>query len=251
MTCSCAKMCVLVLKIENHSVMSSCQGSSPMQPTRQKIVELLKERGQATVEELADAVGLTQMAVRHHLNVLHGEKLVVTSSVRRKNQPGRPQQLYTLTEAANQLFPEDYCHLASYLLDEIKSTLGMVGLEDLLGQIANRMAADVPPLRPGQPLEKRLGQLVQLLGDKGFPARWRTEGDDYVVRLLACPYRQVAGEHNEVCRLDMQIIQYMLNVNSVRATCIANGDEYCTYYVGQPTELVPRHRNGDEIQVSP
>ena len=42
----------------------------PMQATREKIVELLKERGHATVEELADEVGLTQMAVRHHLNVL-------------------------------------------------------------------------------------------------------------------------------------------------------------------------------------
>ena len=56
-----------------------------MQTTRQKIVELLRELGQATVEELADAVGLTQMAVRHHLNVLRGENLVATSSVRRKS----------------------------------------------------------------------------------------------------------------------------------------------------------------------
>jgi predicted ArsR family transcriptional regulator len=205
-----------------------------MQSTRQRIVELLKERGHATVEELADAVGLTQMAVRHHLNVLNGEKLVATSSVRRSSQPGRPQQLYTLTEAANELFPEDYYHLAGYLLAEVKALLGAAGLEALLGRIAKAMLAEAPPLRPGQSPEDRLGQLVQLLGDRGFTARWAAQGNDYVVRLLACPYRQVAHQHHEVCRLDLQIIEDMLKADAVRVACLADGDETCTYRIHQP-----------------
>jgi DeoR family suf operon transcriptional repressor len=208
-----------------------------MQPTREKIVELLKERGHATVEEFADEVGLTQMAVRHHLNVLQGADLVEISSVRRKGQPGRPQQLYTLTETANELFPEDYYHLADYLLDEIKATLGTEGLDELLGRIANRMTAEAPSIDPDQAPEVRLSQLTQILGDKGFNARWGTEGDDYVIRVLTCPYRQVTREHSEVCRLDMQMIKDTLNVDPVQVTCIANGDQHCTYRFSQPVEL--------------
>ncbi len=208
-----------------------------MQPTREKIVELLKERGHATVEELADEVGLTQMAVRHHLNVLQGKDLVEISSVRRKGQPGRPQQLYTLTESANALFPEDYYHLADYLLDEVKATLGTEGLDELLGRIANRMTAEAPSIDPDQTPEARLSQLTQILGDKGFNARWGTEGDDYVIRVLTCPYRQVTREHSEVCRLDMQMIKDTLNVDPVQVTCIANGDEHCTYRISQRVEL--------------
>jgi predicted ArsR family transcriptional regulator len=208
-----------------------------MQSTRQMIVELLKERGQATVEELAEAVGLTQMAVRHHLNVLCGENLVVISSVRRKRQPGRPQQLYSLTESANELFPEDYYHLAGYLLDEAKATLGTDGLDDLLGRIAHRMASEAPRLRPGRSLEERLGQLVQFLRDKGFTARWEKKDEDYVVRVLTCPYRQVAHEHSQVCRLDRQIIKDMLSTDPVQVTCIANGDEHCTYHISQALGL--------------
>jgi predicted ArsR family transcriptional regulator len=209
-----------------------------MQPTRQKIVELLKERGQATVAELAGAVGLTEMAVRHHLNVLYGEKLVVTFSVRRSSQPGRPQQLYTLTEAANQLFPEDYYHLADYLFDEVKAMLGRDGLDTLLHRIATKIAAEASSIRPGQSTEERLGQLAQLLSDKGFTARWEAEGDNYVVRLLTCPYRQVAHEHPEICWLDRHVIREMLNVDPVQATCIAGGDEHCTYCIRQPIRLV-------------
>jgi predicted ArsR family transcriptional regulator len=208
-----------------------------MQPTRQKIVDLLKERGRATVEELADAVGLTQMAVRHHLNVLQAENLVATSSVRRKSQPGRPQQLYALTETANVLFPEEYYHLADYLLDEVKASLGKTGLDELLRRIAGRMAAEAPPIRPGQRLEEHLDRVVQFLSHKGFTARWQAEsGETIIIRVLTCPYRQVAREHNEVCHLDMQIIKEMLDVDPVQLTCMANGDEYCTYRISQPVE---------------
>lgn len=212
-----------------------------MQPTRQFIVELLKERGQATVEELAEAVGLTQMAVRHHLNVLQGENLVATISVKRKRQPGRPQQLYGLTESADELFPEGYYHLAGYLLDEIKSTMGTDGLDKLLSRVADRMTAEAPRSHRGQSPEERLSQLTQFLRDKGFTARWGKEGNDYVIRLATCPYRQVAREHRQVCRLDMQIIKDMLNVDPIQVSCIASGDKHCAYHISQPIELAVNH----------
>jgi predicted ArsR family transcriptional regulator len=226
----------VVFDREKCAPLDGCPVFSTMQPTRQKIVELLKEHGQVTVAELADAVGLTQMAVRHHLNVLYGEKLVVTSSVRRKNQPGRPQQLYTLTEAANQLFPEDYYHLASYIVDEIKATLGSNGLRKLLRRIAIRMTAQASLAHSSQSPEERLGQLVQLLSANGFTARWEATGDDYIVRLLTCPYRQVAQEHAEVCHLDMQVIKNTLKAEPIRETCIAYGDEQCMYRIHLPMQ---------------
>jgi predicted ArsR family transcriptional regulator len=204
-----------------------------MQATRQKILELLRERGQATVEELAGAVGLTQMAVRHHLNVLYGEKLVAISSVRRKSEPGRPQQLYALTEAANGLFPEDYYHLAEYLLAEVKAVLDPASLDDVLRRMARRMLADASVPNLNQSPEERLVQLAQLLGDNGFTARWAVQGEDYLVRVLACSYRHMAREHPEVCRLDRHIIAEMLNADPVRMTCLAQGDEDCTYRVSQ------------------
>jgi predicted ArsR family transcriptional regulator len=226
----------VVFDREKSPSLAGCPVFSTMQPTRQKIVELLKEHGQVTVAELADAVGLTQMAVRHHLNVLYGDKLVVTSSVRRKNQPGRPQQLYTLTEAANQLFPEDYYHLASYLVDEIKATLGPNGLRKLLRRIATRMTAQASAAQASQSPEERLDQLTQLLSANGFTARWEATGDDYIVRLLTCPYRQVVQEHAEVCHLDRQVISNTLHAEPVRETCIAYGDEQCIYRIRPPMQ---------------
>ena len=78
---------------------------------------------------------------------------------------------------------------------------------------------------------------MQFLRDKGFTARWEKKDEDYVVRVLTCPYRQVAHEHSQVCRLDRQIIKDMLSTDPVQVTCIANGDEHCTYHISQPIEL--------------
>ncbi|MEW5960399.1 MAG: helix-turn-helix domain-containing protein, partial [Chloroflexota bacterium] len=49
-----------------------------MHETRQRIIEYLKEKQQATVEELAAAITLTPMAVRYHLNVLQANNLIDT-----------------------------------------------------------------------------------------------------------------------------------------------------------------------------
>lgn len=204
-----------------------------MHPTRQKIVQLLKERGQATVKELADAVGLTQMAIRHHLNVLYGRNLVAASAVRRKSQPGRPQQLYSLTAAADQLFPENYYRLVDYLLHEVKATLGAAGLDQLLRRVASNMIAGAPPVHRGQSSDERLGQVVKFLSDKGFTAHWSREGKHCVIRVVACPYRQVAQVHKEMCRLDAQIIKSLLNADLQQVTCIADGDEHCTFQLSQ------------------
>ncbi|MEJ2560969.1 MAG: hypothetical protein P8186_33070, partial [Anaerolineae bacterium] len=112
-------------------------------------------------------------------------------------------------------------------------------LDELLRRIARRMAAEAPPMRPGQRREKHLDRAVQFLGQKGFTARWEIASDKSIfIRVLTCPYRQVAREHNEVCHLDMQIIKEMLNVDPVQLTCMANGDEYCTYRISQSVELV-------------
>ncbi len=41
----------------------------------------------------------------------------VVSTLRRQHRPGRPQQVYKLTDAADEFFPEDYHGLTNYLLE--------------------------------------------------------------------------------------------------------------------------------------
>src|SRR5260221_1101186 len=100
-----------------------------MQQTRREILEVLHERGEATVDELVEALKtrinheITAVTVRHHLDVLRSEALVTPPEIRRRNAPGRPQHVYSLSERALEPFPNNYQNLAANLLAPIKTML--------------------------------------------------------------------------------------------------------------------------------
>ena len=59
-----------------------------MGPTRERILDLLKRRAEATARELATALGITPPAVRQHLTALERDGLVTGRTLRRP--VGRP-----------------------------------------------------------------------------------------------------------------------------------------------------------------
>jgi predicted ArsR family transcriptional regulator len=209
-----------------------------MHPTRQRIIEFLKEREEATVEELAAEVKMTPMAVRYHLNVLQADSLISAPAVRHQSGPGRPQQVYRLTEAADNLFPEDYYSLTNYLLDELNSQLDKQDLAEIFRNIARRLASEAPLPPDNQTFEERLDAVIAFLTKKGFVVDWEAEGDSYKIHTHSCPYRQVVKDYREICSLDRQVISTMLNISPTRIACFAVGDEHCTYQVPKPIALV-------------
>jgi predicted ArsR family transcriptional regulator len=70
--------------------------------TRGQIITLLL-RSSRTVDELAQALELTDNAVRVHLATLERDGMVQQRGVRRGS--GKPAYVYTLTPDAEQLFP--------------------------------------------------------------------------------------------------------------------------------------------------
>jgi predicted ArsR family transcriptional regulator len=209
-----------------------------MQATRQQIIEFLKEKGQATVEELAATVNLTPMAVRHHLNVLQAENLITSSAIRRQTGPGRPSQVYQLTKAADELFPEDYYGLTDYLLAELTHQLGHNGVTQIFNSIAHRLASEAPPPRENQTFEERLDEVIAFLSTKGFVVDWEANDNGYMIHAYSCPYRQIAKDHAEVCLLDKQIISSMLATTPTRIACLTTAHDHCTYCISKPIELI-------------
>ncbi len=208
-----------------------------MHDTRQQIIEHLKEKEQATVDELAAIVNLTPMAVRYHLNVLQRDNLITSPAVRRVTGRGRPQQVYTLTEAADELFPVDYYGLTDYLLEELVFRLGKDGIDDLFNSIASRLANEVPSTKKDQTVEERLDEMVVFLEKRGFVPDWESQETHYLLHVYSCPYRQVVKSHKYVCLLDKRVIGAMLNTTPVRTTCLAAGDSHCTYQIPKPVQL--------------
>src|SRR4051812_20628375 len=119
-----------------------------MQETRQYILDILREKGQATVDELVGdlqqrrGTAITAVTVRDHLNELLKEELITTTDLKHRDSPGRPQHVYVLTEAAVEHFPNNYQPLVNHLLEHLSNAFSGKEINVLFEDIADNMAAN-------------------------------------------------------------------------------------------------------------
>src|SRR4051794_22550804 len=99
--------------------------------TRGRIVALLRCR-QRTVEELAQALQLTDNAVRAHLATLERDGLVRQSGVRRGPGVGKPATIYELPPDAEVVLSRAYPPVLTALLEELVARLPAEQTEAML-----------------------------------------------------------------------------------------------------------------------
>lgn len=203
--------------------------------TRDVVLETIKSLGQATVDDLAEAAGVSPVTVRHHLNSLQADGLIMVDSVRRK--VGRPYYVYGLSEAGHELFPKKYYALSSRLLHELKDRFPREVVTELFANVVEGIIAEHRGEYERLPFEARLDYLVLLLEDEGFLARWEKTGDAYRVTEYSCPYISIGQQHAEICTLDSQLIAAVMDTAVQQHSCMLNGDDCCQFTIipGQQT----------------
>ncbi len=179
-----------------------------MQNVRQRILQILQERGQATVADLAEALNMAPVSVRHHLDILQGDGLIRVDGVRRRRGAGRPQHVYALTPEAVLVFPKNYDEVLHYLLEALEQDLSPQEMDALVCRIAQRMASQFRAVPESE--EERLERAVAFLNERGYMARWERGEDGVVLLLVNCPYAGLIAEHGQLCRLDAVLLQHLL-----------------------------------------
>lgn len=200
-----------------------------MQPTRWEITQILKRKGQAKVDELAGALGVTPMAVRLHLVVLERDGLVEKTPVR--EGAGRPALVYRLTEQAEEVFPKSYDALAELLIDAVKSRLGPDTARDVWSEVVQNLVDKYQTRISGLSLDEKLNALTSILSENGADATWEKTDSGYLLHESNCLYYRVAKRHPEVCSLDGDLLEGLLNVKVERLGCMVGGAHRCTYRI--------------------
>lgn len=210
-----------------------------MQETRQYILEILKKRGQATVDDIVLDLkqrrreAITAVTVRHHLTRLQEDGLITTPQLLHRNKPGRPQYVYELTDKAEAHFPSNYHHLVQNLLEQLRSTLPPGGINVIFEGVADRMAQEAHI--PDTPTEQRLDLVVEFLNEQGYNATWETCQDGYILHTANCPYHQLAEEDHTLCEMDMRLVASLMGTVPRRLAHVASGDLTCSYLIPHKT----------------
>ena len=203
-----------------------------MQETRQQILEILRERPEATVEDLVTALdarmgSITPVTVRHHLDILRTDPLIESRAHHRPGIAGRPQYMYALTEKALEYFPNNYQRLAASLLTQIKASLPAPQVNVIIEGVADQMVSDAPIAN--LPMDERLDQVVIYLNEQGYNASWQMSEQGYILHTANCPYQKVVTDHEELCIMDMRLIAGLTGVVPRRLGRIQDNHESCMY----------------------
>lgn len=197
--------------------------------SRQRVLKTLLIQQRCTINELAEAVNINPISVRHHINKLEAEGLV--TSYEERHGVGRPRRLYQLTDLGRELFPTRYLKLTTRLLSQLKDQLPPGMINNLFSQMAKDIAAEYEDVLADLSVEERLDLIQQLLSAEGFSVVWEKKGDDYYIEEVSCPYFHISLNHPEVCSVDQTIISTMLALPTEKVRCILKGDANCTFVV--------------------
>lgn len=198
-------------------------------------MQTLLRQPRRTITELAEAVGINPISVRHHLSNLQVEGLVRFEEER--HGVGRPRLVYILTEAGMEKFPTRYLRLTTRLLAQMKESMPGPIVTKLFSQVAEDLASEYADQVSGLGMEERLDFVKDLLAEEGFTVEWQKQGDEYHIDEISCPYYQIGVSHPEVCTVDQALISKMLALPAERVQCVLSGSAHCTYVV-QPTRTV-------------
>lgn len=200
-----------------------------MKSTRERILQTLLGNPRATINELADAVGINAISVRHHLTSLQAEALVAAEEER--HGVGRPRLVYFLTEKGLERFPTRYLRLTNRLLDQLKESLPAPVVNKIFTEIAVDLASSVKREARSMNIEERLNLIQKLLGEEGFSVQWEKQGSQYHIHEISCPYYHVGQSHPEVCNVDQTLISTVLEIPAEKIHCVLRGDTHCTYVI--------------------
>ena len=193
--------------------------------TRGQIVMLLRRAGR-TVDELAQALDLTDNGVRSHLATLERDGLVRQHGTRRG--AGKPAYTYELTSEADRFFPKAYDEILVRLLDVLGERLAPEQVGQVLDDVSHRLA--VGRVAPPGDLRSRVEWGAKVLRDMGgLPEVEEREGA-FLIRGHSCPIGAVVSRHPGACRLAELLLGRVIGA-TVRERCERGGSPRCSFEV--------------------
>lgn len=209
-----------------------------MKSTRDRILQTLLHHPNSSINELAEAVGINAISVRHHLTNLQADGLVVAAEER--HGVGRPRLVYYLTEKGLERFPSRYLTLTNRLLEQLKESFSETTVNKLFVQMAKDLASNHAQRVSSLPMEEKLNFVKEVMTEEGFSMEWEKNGDQYEIHEITCPYYHIGQQHPEVCAVDQTILSTILDIPAEKVRCVLNGDKHCTYVISSETNTVEK-----------
>jgi predicted ArsR family transcriptional regulator len=204
---------------------------------KKKLLYYLKVMQQAGLEELANVMKISRMAVHKHLAALQKRGLVEGIEIR--GHVGRPRMIYKLTTQSKTVFPKSYSAIATYALDFIERNMGKEAVQKVLHERQNELFDQYYKRLKDLDFDGRIKELAKIRDEEGYMAESKKEsksGGKYVLLEYNCPIIHIAEKHWEACLTETELFEKLLNADIDTTHRAAKGDSICKFAIKERKE---------------
>ena len=194
------------------------------------MLRYIKEQGEATSDAIAAAAGITPSGARQHLGALERDGLL--GHAERRDGPGRPRYLFTLTAAGDALFPRAYAELTNELLSYVEDADPAL-LARIFDQRAQRRLTMTQARIVGLSFDAQVHTVTEILDEDGYLAAVEQRDDgSYVITEHNCAVLSVALRYGHACGSELDYLKAALpEADVTRIAHRINGGHVCAYEV--------------------
>jgi predicted ArsR family transcriptional regulator len=215
---------------------------------KKKLLYYLKVMQQAELEELANVMKISRMAVHKHLALLQKRGLVESTETR--GRLGRPRMVYLLTSQSKTVFPKSYSAIAAHALDFIERNMGKEAVEKVLRERQNELFDQYYRRLRDLDFDKRVRELAKIRDEEGYMAESKkiaskaSSIDDnaseqtgkHVLLEYNCPIIHIAEKHWEACSVETELFEKLLDAKIETTHRAAKGDLICKFLIKERKE---------------
>ena len=193
---------------------------------RGRIIALLR-RGASTIEELAGALGVTDNAVRPHVQLLEREGVVRPTGSRQGPGAGKPATTYEISAGGESALSGAYAPVLTALLQTLAERTSPEELDDLLREVGRRLG----PAAPGDgSLEARVRAAAAMLSGLGSELDVERTTNGYLLRGFACPLATAVRGEPSACRAVEELVGAVVG-EKVHERCDRSSGPRCRFEV--------------------
>lgn len=193
--------------------------------TSARIVELLR-REALTIDELANALGVTRTAVRAQLATLQQDDTVEPRGTQRGTS--KPARTYGVTDEAELLFSRAYIPILAQLLHVLVNRISRQELGAIMHEVGRGLMSG--RTMPHGTLGERVLAASALLNDLGAITDVDEERSHFVIRTHGCPLRAATAQYPEACNALESLVSEFVG-RPVTKCCDRYERQHCCFAV--------------------
>ena len=198
--------------------------------------ELLHASEPLTVEQLTKRIGISRNAIYQHIAALERDNLVERDAPTATR--GRPGQTFRLSEEGRERFPRQYALIGSLLMAQVKKRRGSGELEGYFEELGRELAKSQGAGLRDADWRARTDEIVQIMRELGYEAESGGVSKSGVTEIRArnCVFHELAQAHQEVCALDIALLETLFGAPVEHTECMAQGGACCRFRTAKPKD---------------